>query len=185
MIIEVYSGGMFTGKTSALISKLEECIKAKKNTIAFKPRIDTRQRGLKTHTGYEYRAKNVNDYFDIIEYLDAHKHAHVIGIDEVHMFESDGILELVDIMIRRNVDLYVAGLDLWHDGTPVHPTSIFLSLADNVYKLHTACVECGDQSYVSVRTLEDEQNVPPPKILIGGTSSYIPVCKNCFQKYKK
>lgn len=82
----VHTGGMYSGKTSALIEDLKRFKIAGKKAVLFRPSIDTRysEKYVTNHDGtITMEAVYVNNLKDIYGYINDYD---VIGIDEFQFF---------------------------------------------------------------------------------------------------
>ena len=88
----VYTGPMFSSKTSKLLMKLEKYRFKNKNIIAFKPKIDNRysEECIVTHSGWQFPAIPISSGEEIFDYIKKHKlkKFDVIAVDELFMIKS-------------------------------------------------------------------------------------------------
>ncbi|WP_455423752.1 hypothetical protein [Chloracidobacterium thermophilum] len=80
--IEVIAGGMFSGKTEALITRLRRALIARQTVQAFKPRLDDRYEAnfIVSHSRLRIETQVVESAEDILECL--RPETQVVGIDE-------------------------------------------------------------------------------------------------------
>jgi thymidine kinase len=173
-MLEVICGGMFAGKSELLIHRLKRASYAKKNIIAYKPKIDNRYSNVDivSHSGHSYRSISVQYASEIMQHIP--DDIQVIGIDEAQFFDS-GIIAVVEILSGRGIDIYVAGLDLDSCGTPFGNMPHLLSLADKVTKVTAVCMKCGADATRSQRIVKSKGQV-----LIGGNDAYEARCRKCW-----
>lgn len=172
-MIEVICGGMFAGKSEILIHRLKRAAYAKKKIIAFKPAIDSRYSvsDISSHSGQTFNSIAVLNASDILKYV---KDEEVVGIDEVQFFDNY-IIDVVEILQKRKVDVYIAGLDLDSMGRPFGSIPHLLSVAEKVTKISAVCMECGADATRSQRLVKTDEQV-----LVGATDSYEARCFNCW-----
>ena len=172
-MIEVICGGMFAGKSEILIHRLKRAAYAKKKIVAFKPAIDSRYSvsDISSHSGQTFNSIAVPNASDILKYV---KDEEVVGIDEVQFFDNY-IIDVVEILQKRKVDVYIAGLDLDSMGRPFGSIPHLLSVAEKVTKISAVCMECGADATRSQRLVKTDEQV-----LVGATDSYEARCFNCW-----
>lgn len=172
-MIEVICGGMFAGKSEILIHRLKRAAYAKKKIVAFKPAIDSRYSvsDISSHSGQTFNSIAVLNASDILKYV---KDEEVVGIDEVQFFDSY-IIDVVEILQKRKVDIYIAGLDLDSMGRPFGSMPYLLSIAEKVTKISAVCMGCGADATRSQRLVKTDEQV-----LVGATDSYEARCFNCW-----
>lgn len=172
-MIEVICGGMFAGKSEILIHRLKRAAYAKKKIVAFKPAIDSRYSvsDISSHSGQTFNSIAVLNASDILKYV---KDEEVVGIDEVQFFDNY-IIDVVEILQKRKVDVYIAGLDLDSMGRPFGSMPHLLSVAEKVTKISAVCMECGADATRSQRLVKTDEQV-----LVGATDSYEARCFNCW-----
>ena len=172
-MVEVICGGMFAGKSELLIHRLKRATYAKKSIVAFKPAIDNRYSEIEivSHSGHKYKSiviKNSNEMLDYIE------DAEIIGIDEAQFFDSN-IVNIVETLQRKGIDIYIAGLDLDSAGKPFGSMPHLLSIADKVTKVSAVCVQCGEDATRSQKLISSDRLVE-----IGATETYEARCIGCW-----
>lgn len=173
-MFEVICGGMFAGKSELLIHRLKRASYAKKNIVAFKPAIDNRYSivDIVAHSGHSYKSIPVAHASEIMKHIT--DSIQVVGIDESQFFDS-GIVAVVEILIARGIDVFVAGLDLDSYGKPFGSMPYLLSLADKVTKVSAVCMKCGTDATRSQRIVKSKGQV-----LIGGDDAYEARCRKCW-----
>jgi len=172
-MVEVICGGMFAGKSEMLIHRLKRAAYAKKKIVAFKPAIDNRYSvsDIASHSGHTINCIAVANAGDILKYL---KDEQVVGIDEAQFFDSY-IVDVVDILQRKGIDVYIAGLDLDSMGKPFGSMPYLLSAAEKVTKISAVCMSCGADATRSQRLIKTTEQV-----LVGAADSYEARCFDCW-----
>jgi len=158
---------MFSGKTQALMARLQSKQRAHKNVLVIKPALDDRYDSVdeivvkqKTAQRFEkhasmaaYPIKNVEQLGALIRQIDPD----IIGVDEAQFFDDAFSLALDTIShksggsvggvpISRNLEVYVAGLDLDAWARPFGPMPDLLAIADRVEKFTANCFQCGQDA---------------------------------------
>ena len=171
--IEVLCGCMFSGKTTAMIRRLESFRALGARICAYKHALDLRyaDSDLATHNQDRFPARAVPDVDAI---LDAAASCDVIAIDEGHFF-GEPLVGLCQTLRERGITVVVAGLDRNAWGT-LYPAFVQLKdLADACEVLHLPCGKCGAPALYSQRVT--------PVIdgnMVGGPGDYEPRCQDCF-----
>ena len=173
-MFEVICGGMYAGKSELLIHRLKRAAYAKKNISAFKPAIDNRyaEEEIASHSGHKYTSLAIHSPKEILKQF--RKDTQVVGIDEAQFFDSS-IVEVVEFLLTKDVDLFIAGLDLDSKGNPFGSMPQMLCLADRVTKVSAVCMRCGADATRSQRLVESDNQV-----LVGANGTYEARCRKCW-----
>ncbi|MEK6970820.1 MAG: thymidine kinase [archaeon] len=139
-LLEIFSGPMKSGKSLALLHRVEKLKYMKgERFLVFKPRLDTRDLSLRSRFGslsHECVFLDEQSPESIFSHLG--EGVSLVAIDEVHFF-GDGIVDVVKDLLRREMNVVLAGLDTDFRGEPFGSMPILLSLADEVHKLTGIC----------------------------------------------
>lgn len=165
--ITVYTGPMFSGKTQALMARLQSKARAHRKVLVVKPELDDRFQSpaeivskQRTAQKFEKHAsmaahpiKRAQDLGLLIREFDPD----VVGVDEAQFFDDaiGPVLDLVahqpggrigNVEIGRSLEVYAAGLDLDAWARPFGPMPTLLALADRVEKFTANCFQCGQDA---------------------------------------
>jgi thymidine kinase len=162
--IELITGCMFSGKTSALFQRLANAERAGREVRLFKHVVDTRDGNgwLATHDGRRRPAEAIGTG----EFVRAATGAALVAVDEGHFFDRaflGGCRELAE----RGARVVVAAFEL---------TTRMQELAGNVMLLRARCARCG-----GVATHSQRLTPIVGGSLVGGAESYEPRCERCFR----
>ena len=178
---ELICGCMFSGKTTALIQRLEHAADQGAEVIAFKHTVDDRYRGnqLVTHGGLSFAAVATSDADQIVALAGA---ADVVGIDEVQFFDAS-LTETCRHLRASGKYVFAAGLDRTCFGEPFEPVPALVRLANHVQRLRAQCATCGAPAEYTQRLAADtdpiQAHATDPS-LVGDASMYEPRCAGCF-----
>lgn len=195
MSLHVYTGPMFSGKTTTLNQEISKYLLLfKRKGVLISPSIDNRSKTDNPQTShnpcYYYPPNNLEiiqlsrlDDFDFSDY-------DVIGIEEAHFFPNlhDNIKGLLKLKKR----IYVAGLDSNYKlerfkGEIFSDISELLYLSDTFEKMSGICIECLNEHYKNniyhefydvkkgsfTKRIKKDNN----DLLIGGKEMYMCVCR--------
>ena len=170
-------GGMFSGKTTALLQQGERYLLAKKKVAYVKPQLDNRysENCFVTHKGQRVDAINVPTYglpWNLILY-------DVILIDEIQFFDKNVVKDIEDFLVEGKT-IIVSGLDMDFEGNGFEVVMQLMAQADKIIKHKAVCQECGEDATFSYRTSDSKELV-----LLGEKESYIPLCRECFYKKRE
>ena len=173
--IEVVCGSMFSGKTEELIRRMRRAKFAKQRVEIFKPSIDVRysEEDVVSHDQNHILSTPIDSSASILLLA---SDIDVVGIDEAQFLDM-GLIEVCNELANRGVRVIIAGLDMDYKGVPFGPMPALCAIADDVTKVHAICVKCGNLAYVSHRKVHDDR-----RVLLGETSEYEPLCRECYQK---
>ena len=175
--IEVVCGSMFSGKTEELIRRMRRAKFARQRVEIFKPSIDVRysEADVVSHDQNHILSTPIDSSASILLLA---SDIDVVGIDEAQFLDM-GLVDVCNELANRGVRVIVAGLDMDYKGVPFGPMPGLCAIADDVTKVHAICVKCGNLAYVSHRKVQDER-----RVLLGETTEYEPLCRECYQKVR-
>ncbi len=177
--IEVICGCMFSGKTEELIRRLKRATYARQKVQIFKHSFDNRydELNITTHYGLKLPTVACLEPGDIIGAV--MREAQVVGIDEVQFFGSE-IVEAVEEMAGRGIQVIVSGLDQDFRGEPFGAMPRLLALAEKVDKLSAICAVCGRPATRTQRLLDGHPAPFDSEIVsVGSTEKYEARCRAC------
>ena len=178
--IELICGPMFAGKSEELLRKIKRLEYADVDCLLFKPKINTRNKSLiKSRNGKKMSAIEFEDPFEIYEVLSKNvNHPQVVAIDEIQ-FADPKIIEVVEVLAKKGIIIYAAGLDNDFRNNPFPITSSLASMAEHITKLSAICTECGAPGTCTQRIIDGEPaSFNSPIFLIGNIESYTVRCRN-------
>ncbi|WP_121616840.1 thymidine kinase [Virgibacillus halodenitrificans] len=182
-------GSMFSGKSTLLNKQIREvrrldCF----HVMVFKPFIDDRydSKTITTHDQVKEKTNLLikhpldiwNFYQEAKPNINKNKKT-ICFIDECQFISPvDTLVKVIRDLNKNKVDVVAAGLDMDKFGNPFGATPSLMAIADEVNKLKTKCGNCGEDSYTQVSLSENKEIID-----IGGSESYMPVCKNCYFEF--
>lgn len=172
----VYTGCMFSGKSSKLLSTLEKYKYQHKKIAVFKPKIDTRygDNEVVTHGGWKAPAVCVKSGADIIEHLtDLPENPHVIAVDEAFMIP--GIAECLIWLFKSGFTVVVSSLEMSAAGKPFNEIEKMLVWATHVEKCTAVCTVCGRDARYTHKKMTGGNEIE-----VGGAELYEPRCARHF-----
>jgi thymidine kinase len=173
--LKIILGCMFSGKTSKLITIYKRNLIADIPTCIINYIDDVRYDAekLSTHDGVKVpcmRAKNLKEIINdkLI------KHYDVILINEGQFFSD--IYEVVKSLVNDyDKTVYVGGLDGDYKMERFGDLLNLIPLCNEVEKLNAICGICKGRASFTKRI----GNMDGGQVIIGGSETYIPVCRNC------
>lgn len=169
----VFTGCMFSSKTSRLLSMLERYRYQHRPVMVFKPRKDDRYSSsdVVTHSGWRTHAHAVTNGADILDAVsDAVDGADVIAVDEAFMIP--GVSEALVFLFRRGFTIIVSSLDMSSSAKPFAEVEKMLPWATRVEKCTAVCTVCGKDAHYTHRKCVDDID----EIKVGGSETYEPRC---------
>lgn len=171
----IYTGPMFSAKTTSLLSILDRYKYQGKKIAVFKPRLDDRYSvdDISTHGGWKVPAFCVKTGSDILEKLtELNFNPQVIAVDEAFM-----IPDIADVLIwlyRSGYIVVVSSLDLSASGKPFKEIEKMLPWATKIEKLSAVCVVCNKDAFYTYK-----KQTGGDEIEVGGCELYEPRCSRC------
>jgi thymidine kinase len=176
-MIKVFTGAMFSGKSTALVDTYMN-IWNKKSCKCYTPIKDTRSGSvLKSRNINEgIPAKGICDLSEIVE--DFSPETRTIFIDEAQFLTGD-VKWLVRLSTEHDIDIYIAGLNMTSEQDPFGIMPQILAIADEVQICKAVCFDCNKPASYSF-CLEDKED----EVLVGN-DEYVPLCGKCLVKRRE
>ena len=175
--LEVFCGPMKSGKSLEIIHRVNKLkYMTDSKYLFFKPKIDTRDSKIRSRYGAEESCIIVENSKDILGFVNGEK---LVAIDEAQFFD-EGIVEVIKVLLEKDVNVVVAGLDLDFKGEPFGPMPSILSVANKVRKLTAICdfKSCNNIGRFTQRIIDGEPaRFDSPTILVGGDEKYEVRCR--------
>jgi len=171
----IYTGPMFSAKTTSLLSALDRYKYQGRRVAIFKPYLDDRYSSdeISTHGGWKIPAVCVKTGGDILEKMsEMTQNPHVIAVDEAFMIP--GIADVLIWLYRNGYSIVVSSLDLSATGKPFEEVEKILPWATKVEKLSAVCVVCSKDAYYTYK-----KQTGGDEIEVGGAELYEPRCIKC------
>lgn len=172
-MLTVYTGPMFSGKTTALIAEYYSAQMNGVSSVFLKPAMDNRysQTSVISHDGEQVPCVNIFTPDDIHYYGENFDH---IYIDEIQFLDGKEYTKQIRKLLYSGKDISVAGLDMDTHGKPFRTTAYCLAMAGRLIKLSAVC-SCGAPASMTSKKGEWEGRVK-----LGGGDHYESVCQKCF-----
>jgi thymidine kinase len=170
----IYTGPMWSGKSTRLTAAVERHHLRKTPVLCFKPQIDGRysQTSIVTHSGSSIFATPVSNGSHIIEEYEKRNYTKVVAVDEAFMI--DGCAEALISLFMRGVSIYVSSIELSANLKPFPEVERMFSFATRIEKCSAVCISCGEDAaltHCKVMSLDE--------ISVGGADMYEPLCWSC------
>ena len=177
--LEIFLGPMFAGKSTEIIRRIRKMKFIGKKILVVKPQIDNRYNEDKI-TSHDYETADCIIVNNLSE-LQNIKDYNTIIIDEGQFFNDlkENVILWVDIF---NINVVIAGLDGDFQRQPIGQMLELIPYADSCVKLNALCSNCKDGTNASFSHRIINSN---EKILIGGSDTYIPLCRKCYLNMNK
>lgn len=176
---KVFTGPMFGGKTTRLLSVVERDVIRGLNVMCFKPKLDVRYSHDKitTHLGAEVFAKQVESGSDVLRFVRTSKNpVNSVAIDELFMIAGAG--EALIELFRRGINVYTSSLQLSSVPKSYVEVDAVLPWATEIIVCPAICTICGDDAYYTYKKGGDLNAA----IEVGGADLYEPRCFHHFSE---
>ena len=174
--IELIMGPMFSGKTSALMSKIKREKYSKKKCFLVKYSADLRYStdSVCSHNMTTMEAKSVTLLGDL-DKADLESHD-VIGIDEGQFFQD--LVQFCEHYVRLGKHIIISALDTDSERNPWTVIKNLFPICLKIKKLNARCKICGLKAGWTYKYNHTETVVDSSvnRIEIGGEELYIAVC---------
>jgi thymidine kinase len=174
----IFSGPMFSGKTTRLLAALDRYHYQNKKILAFKPMLDDRYSlmDIKSHNGAGIPARSIRngkELFNIVYNESGFGRPDVIAVDEVFMI--DGVAEVLINLFRDGFTVIVSSLEMSAACNPFAEVSKLMPWATRIEKCPAVCTHCHQDAYFTHRKVENKND----DIQVGGSDLYEPRCWSC------
>lgn len=177
--LDLIYGCMFSGKTSKLID-IYNLKKDKHKCLVINYIFDKRYTNDDKIVSHDKESINCVCIQELEELTNSDKlyKAEYIFINEAQFFKDlKNWVLYVKIILEKNVIL--CGLDLDFKRERFGELMDLIEYASNVYHMKGKCEKCDKESLFTHRLVDNDNQV------LIGSSEYIPVCKECWEKLNK
>lgn len=182
--ITFISGPMFSGKSTALLQRMEKYLYAKKKILLIRPEKDNR--GYFTHSENSLEklkqkglsileVKRIDESF--IKSLEKENYK-AIFIDEYFMIPGAYLF-----CNNFTSDIYFAGLLASSEGTVFEEAKKILPFCNSIKFMQAVCVYCGEEANMSLYVGETKKK--QSVVVDTNNDLYKPVCRKCWFTLKK
>jgi thymidine kinase len=163
----VYTGPMFSSKTTNLLMKLEKYERKGFKVKSFKPLIDQRYSNNKisTHTGFNKECSNIENGKQLLKEA---QNFDVIGIDELFMIPGAG-KAAVSLYLQGKI-VIVSSIQLSDQGEPFEEMVEIFPWATYIKVCSAVCNVTKNKAYFTI----SNKNIKNSKIYVGGQDLYEP-----------
>ncbi len=175
----LYTGPMFSSKTTKLLARVDRSKYQKKKSISFKPDIDNRysiDNQIVTHNDSHMQSCGVAKGEDILEIVASNQPVDIIAIDELFMIPGGGsaCIEL----FKKGYDVYVSSIELDYLGNPFEEVKEIMPYCTQIVKCKAVCSVCQEDARYTAKKMDMNIAVPSDSVLqVGGDETYEARCQ--------
>ena len=179
----LYTGPMFSSKTTKLLMEADKRYYQKQKVIAFKSKMDDRysQVGeIVTHNFNKIPAHLVNTGEEMLSKI-SEQEVDCVIIDELFLIE--GGADACVTLYKKGYDVVVASIDLTFTGEPFHEIKELMPYCTRIVKCKSVCSVCQkDARYTyrksNVKHVKAFESDPSVELIqVGGAELYEPRCQ--------
>lgn len=182
----LYTGPMFSGKTTELVKLLGSYAKNGVKSVLIKSSLDTRMnlshlnQDLKNFEIVAMNEDNENDFF--FDFSNFSKFA-VFGIDEAHFFGTK-LKQMVEVLLEKRKAVYVAGLIGDFNQKGFDSVLEIMPMCDDIKFLKPFCKNCvnTEASFSVLKRNTGTGASDSTNIVVGGSETYLVLCRVCLNK---
>ena len=182
MSLTLIIGCMFSGKTTELLRLVEREEAIGRKAVVINHYHDSERSGeslVKTHSGMsrrvEYQVPCLT--LDLLDEI-SKKDVKVLAINEGQFFINLRVFTLKCIAL--GMDVIIAGLDSDYKREPFTEIISLVHEADKLVKTTALCSFCKDGT-PGIHSIKISGNTN--RIQVGGSDTYQPVCRKCYEKH--
>ena len=171
----IFTGPMFSSKTTRLLACLERYKYQKRTIHTFKPQIDDRYSTseISTHSGWKQPAMNIANGGELLvnirAMLNRGDKCDIIAVDEAFMIPNIGTA-LINLY-RSGLTVVVSSLDMSSNCNPFDEMTMMFPYATRIEKCSAVCTICGADAPYTHRKVKGGT-----EIAVGGSEMYEPRC---------
>lgn len=175
---------MSSGKTAQLIGVATNYEIQGKRVLIFSAALDTRVRentvasrnGLKaTSLSFD---KDTDLYAEVFSSMS--EDIHCVLVDEAHFLSASQVRQLCSVADSLGVPVICFGLKNDFQNRLFEGAEHLLLHADTLEEIKTVCWFCNRKATMNLRLSKGQPVYEGEQLLIGGTESYLPVCRRCY-----
>ena len=177
----LYTGPMFSSKTTKLLMQADKRYYQKQKVIAFKSRLDDRysQVGeIVTHNFNKIPAHLVNTGEEIIKKIAEQEEVDCVLIDELFLIEGGASACLA--LYKKGYDVVVASIDLSFTGEPFKEVKDLMPFCTRIVKCKSVCSVCQKDARYTFKKTQYSLSNANKKIQVGGAELYEPRCQEHY-----
>ncbi len=177
----LYSGPMFSSKTTKLLMQADKRHYQKKKIIAFKSRMDDRYSSeglIVSHNLGKLPAHLIDSGEEMLAKIAEQEEATGSEIDCVlidELFLIEGSADACLTLYKLGYDVVIASIDLSFAGVPFEEVKKIMPYCTRIVKCKAVCPVCGADARYTHRKTDDKS-----EILVGADDIYEPRCQLHF-----
>ena len=187
---------MNSGKSLDLLKTAHNYESQGKKVLVFTSDKDTRYKDIadddelgiiKTRMGLERDAYLLERFYnrpDALDSIEAGDYDCVL-VDEAQFLPEAAVLFLVDLVDKLGIPVICYGLKNDFSNKLFEGSRTLLIYADKLQELKTVCTYCDRKATMNLRVIDGVAEFNGAQIVMGGSESYLPVCRPCYLARKK
>lgn len=175
-------GAMNSGKTIEILKVAHNYEEQGKPILLMTSSTDTRSGVgvIASRIGLQRTATPITHEMDIARYVE-HELDYTpacVLVDEAQFLSESNVLSLVDIVDNLHIPVMCFGLKNDFRNQLFEGSQYLLLYADKIEEIKTICQWCGHKAIMNLRTCNGMPVKTGEQIQIGGSETYIPVCRH-------
>lgn len=181
-------GTVNSGKSIDLLKVNHNYLEQEKKTLLFTPVVDDRYGigKITSRIGVQEDAKAFGEEFNFWEHIKAldTKDIYCILVDESQFLRKEQVIQLTQVADLLDIPVMCFGLKNDFKNELFEGSATMLLYFDKIEEIKTVCAqkECGKKAIMSLRLLDGKPVYEGQQIQIGGTESYLAVCRKHYNK---
>ncbi len=175
---------MSSGKTAQLIGVATNYEIQGKQVLIFTAALDTRveQNTVASRNGLRARSlsfeKNTDLYAEVFSSMS--EDLHCVLVDEAHFLTAAQVIQLSSVADSLGIPVICFGLKNDFRNRLFEGAEYLLLHADSLEEIKTVCWFCNRKATMNLRLSKGQPVYEGEQLFIGGTESYLPVCRRCY-----
>ena len=176
-------GTMNSGKTIEILKVAHNYEEQGKPVVIMTSALDTRDGFgfVSSRIGMRRKAVPIAADMDIFTYVASlPQKPYCVLIDECQFLSKDNVYDLARVVDELNIPVMAFGLKNDFQNELFEGSKYLLLLSDKIEEIKTICQFCSKKATMVLRTEKGQPVYDGEQIQIGGSETYIPVCRKHY-----
>ena len=177
--LALYTGPMFSSKTTRLLQKIDRLHYQGKTTLSFKPKMDDRYSVdgvIVTHNDAHVKCFQVENGEEILKIVaSSNTDIDCVAVDEIFMIP--GAASACIKLFKKGYSVFISSIELNFLGEPFEEVKEIMPYCTEIVKCTAVCTVCKKDARYTSKKIQYSLSNANVKIQVGGEELYEPRCQ--------